>query len=187
MRKELTEKLLKDYKELYIDHTSPLSESLMSFGFEVGDGWFNIIDSLSRCITFYVKSKIEHEILMRKIVRFERSFGGLRKGWYCWDWWKQIPPKYKEYIRLRKSLDMDAMQVRAIQVKEKFGGLRFYVDGADNEVYGMITMAEAMSYVTCEQCGNPGSLHHRGGWLKTVCSKCAVKLEYIKGSDPYDK
>jgi len=180
MRKELTEKLLKDYKELYIDHTSPLSESLMSFGFEVGDGWYGIIDSLSRCIKFHVENNIRHEILLRKNMSIRRIFVGLR---HLWNPWRNI----KEYMRLRKPLDMDAMQVHAIQVKEKFGGMRFYIGGSSDEVFGMITMAEAMSFVTCEQCGNPGSLHHRGGWLKTVCTECAVSLEYIKGSDPYDK
>jgi hypothetical protein len=47
--------------------------------------------------------------------------------------------------------------VKAVQVKEKFGTLRFYIEGGDEEVYGMIKMAEAMSRNTCEITGDIGS------------------------------
>ncbi len=61
-------------------------------------------------------------------------------------------------------------QVVAAQVKEKFGGLRFYIDGGDDWVYGAISMAEAMSYRTCEVCGGPGKT--RGtGWIRTTCDE----------------
>jgi len=50
-----------------------------------------------------------------------------------------------------------APQVVAIQVKEKFGTLRFYSRGAiSQEQRGMIYMAEAMSARICDQCGKPG-------------------------------
>jgi len=183
MNPKLASKLLNTYLELYSEHDRPPSESLMCFGFEVGDGWFNIIDTLSRSILFHIKSEIDHEIFLRENRCFRRIFVGLRHSWNTWNWYKYVWRNIKEYIRLRCPLDIDSMQVHAVQVKEKFGGLRFYVSGGDNEVYGMITMAEAMSYVICEDCGKPGALHHRGGWLKTVCTECALKLEYIKGPD----
>lgn len=63
--------------------------------------------------------------------------------------------------------------VTVFQVKEKFGGLRFYVDIGDNELLGeMIDTAEIMSLNTCEMCGEPGTLKHRGYWLKTLCDSC---------------
>ena len=65
-------------------------------------------------------------------------------------------------------------QVIAAQVKEKFGGLRFYVDNCDDYVRGVIAMAESMSYRTCEDCGNKG--HRRsGGWIRTLCDECCGK------------
>lgn len=62
---------------------------------------------------------------------------------------------------------------RLVQVKEKFGGLRFYDDdvGLGNEMCKLIDEAEALSYKTCEQCGEPGVLR-RVGWWKTLCDKC---------------
>ena len=59
-------------------------------------------------------------------------------------------------------------QVVAAQVKEKFGGLRFYYDGGDGYVSGVVNFAEALSERTCEVCGNPGVA--RGpGWVSTRC------------------
>jgi hypothetical protein len=59
------------------------------------------------------------------------------------------------------------------QVKEKFGGLRFYVGAATDEVHDAINEAEAKSFETCEQCGAPGKPRD-GGWIKTLCDSCAV-------------
>ena len=56
----------------------------------------------------------------------------------------------------------------ADQVKEKFGTLRFYTNGGDEQIYGMIRMAESMSAVTCEECGAPGKTRGRG-WIYTAC------------------
>ena len=58
--------------------------------------------------------------------------------------------------------------VKLVQIKEKFGGLRFYYDGGDSFVDGMVTMAEVWASTTCEECGAPGVSRH-GGWIKTLC------------------
>jgi hypothetical protein len=44
-------------------------------------------------------------------------------------------------------------QVVVAQVKEKFGGLRFYYDGGDEYVDGLVSMAEMWAERTCEVCG----------------------------------
>lgn len=59
-------------------------------------------------------------------------------------------------------------QVVAVQVKEKFGGLRFYYEGGDDHIHGMVRMAESWAATTCEECGAPGKVRH-GGWIKTLC------------------
>jgi len=56
----------------------------------------------------------------------------------------------------------------AQQVKEKFGGLRFYTTYGNDEIYKLIREAENKSYQTCEVCGEPGE--RRGeGWIQTLC------------------
>jgi len=57
------------------------------------------------------------------------------------------------------------------QIKEKFGGLRYYADGdVDEQMDGMIDFAESLSYTICEECGAPGKLRG-GGWIRTLCDK----------------
>jgi hypothetical protein len=64
--------------------------------------------------------------------------------------------------------------VRVIDVKEKFGTLRFYVDGATEDYYGLIAQAEVASSYMCEKCGNSGQIANvpEGSWIKTLCHKC---------------
>lgn len=61
-------------------------------------------------------------------------------------------------------------QVTIDQIKEKFGGLRFYYSGGDAMVDGMVTMAEAWAAHTCEECGDKGQVRS-GGWIRTLCDK----------------
>lgn len=55
------------------------------------------------------------------------------------------------------------------QVKEKFGGLRFNVDEADEELYDFIGEMEVRSFGICEVCGAAGK-EREGVWLKTLCT-----------------
>ena len=64
-------------------------------------------------------------------------------------------------------------QVVATQVKEKFGSLRFYVGGATDGQYGMIEVAENMSYHICEVCGSTDDVtQSSGGWVFTRRKGC---------------
>lgn len=61
---------------------------------------------------------------------------------------------------------------KVVQVKEKFGGLRFYVDNADATIDGMIYMAESWASKSCELCGNRGTQRSKGG-LIVLCDEHA--------------
>ncbi len=58
------------------------------------------------------------------------------------------------------------------QVKEKFGGLRFYIGDATEAMHERVAQAEAEAARTCEYCGKPGQARP-GGWIKTLCDQCA--------------
>jgi len=83
----------------------------------------------------------------------------------------------------RLSFKLEPLPVEAAQVKEKFGGLRFYVDILDDsvreEVYKYVNEAEAEAAKTCEICGKPGLLYS-GGWLVTRCKYCAKEMGLSK-------
>lgn len=62
--------------------------------------------------------------------------------------------------------------LEVFQVKEKFGGLRVYVGTSEYEaVESAISLAESLSFRTCEKCGEPGSPGGKG-WVKTLCDEC---------------
>ena len=71
----------------------------------------------------------------------------------------------------------------AMQVKEKFGTLRFYIDSGYGEIYDAIDKAEKLSEITCEVCGEPGITRDNHGWYTTLCDKHQkdrfVRLEKI--------
>ena len=66
-------------------------------------------------------------------------------------------------------------QVVAAQVKEKFGGLRFYISSGTDEQFAAIHFAESMSYGICEICGTTDNVGQTEGWIKTLCEKCKNK------------
>ncbi len=89
-------------------------------------------------------------------------------------------------------------EFKVTQIKEKFGGLRFYYELKDHNHYditysshisyedfrqkvnGLIAKAESLSYETCELCGDPASLDKSSFWMKSLCE--FHKLERREGS-----
>lgn len=59
----------------------------------------------------------------------------------------------------------------ASQIKSKFGGLRFYMSQYNEYIQGVIDMAEAISLVTCEFCGENAKSYNINGWIFTLCKK----------------
>lgn len=75
------------------------------------------------------------------------------------------------WLDLIDRLDRDLAEIdpdyRVAQVKEKFGGLRFYFDSDLEDrtaLTARIAEAEAESFRTCEITGNPGVLTANDGW-----------------------
>ena len=114
---------------------------LMPFWFECGDGWFTIVDKLCANIMGHIEQQ-------KSSLDFRKKRGEVVED--------------SEY---------EQIEVKVAQVKEKFGGLRFYIYGGDNYVRGMIRFAESMSFVTCEFCGKAGKLGGKG-WYRTLCESC---------------
>ena len=92
-------------------------------------------------------------------------------GWYdlLWEASNKIEA---EILRMPEE---ERKNFKAAQIKEKFGGLRFYMEGGENDVIdNAILEAEKLSYITCEKCGKPG-IPRRDRWIKTLCNDCHEK------------
>lgn len=67
-------------------------------------------------------------------------------------------------------------QVVAHQIKEKFGTLRFYYEGGDEYIRGLIRMSESITSRVCENCGRMDfSVGVTKGWIQHLCVECAAK------------
>ncbi len=80
--------------------------------------------------------------------------------------WRIDNPPYDENGKQKIS------QVICHQLKEKFGTLRFYYSGGNNEIRGAINFAEYISGFICEYCGKMDcSVGQTKGWIMTCCKK----------------
>ena len=157
MRRELDEALCTKYPQIFKDRNGNPRDTLMCFGFECGDGWYGIIDTLCGLMTSeYRQLKDSYEYAKECL-----DNGG------TFPWGKPVTAEEVEEKRLAMEEAEKKIPV-AVQVKEKFGGLRFYVGGATDKSHNYITFAESMSYRTCEVCGSPGKTY-TNGWHKTLC------------------
>lgn len=70
--------------------------------------------------------------------------------------------------------------VKVTQFKEKFGTLRFYIDGGDDCVDGMIRFAEYLSSKTCQYTGEAGDAFKKGVSYVTLSPSKAKELGFTK-------
>lgn len=120
MRRKLTSELYLRFPDIFRGRNKPLTESLMVFGLECGDGWFNLIYALCE--------ELEQQAILEKT---------------------PLP--------------------EAQQVKQKLGGLRFYVNGGTREMLNLIDAAETRSETLCEVYGDHAERFSDAGWIKTRC------------------
>jgi hypothetical protein len=130
MNKELENKIFNDFPELF-KHRDDMKASLLCFGFECDDGWYDLIYNLCKDIrNYYIRN------------------------------YKNVPDYF--YV---------------MQIKEKFGSLRFYITSAPERIHDMISITENKSYYICEKCGKEGKYFYRDKlpWIQTLCDSCLDK------------
>lgn len=99
---------------------------------------------------------------------FTGAYGGFAVGKGWWHIIETLCANIQSHIDWANRKEQVVPQVVVAQVKEKFGGLRFYYDGGDDNVHGMVRLAEAWADSSCETCGDKGK-HRSGGWIRTLC------------------
>ena len=88
-------------------------------------------------------------------------------GWFdiLWRLCEDLEPFVAEFE------EAGGQKFEVLQVKEKFGGLRFYVNCRKQEaIRQRIGLAAQESFRTCEICGQPGELRE-DSWIKTLCDE----------------
>lgn len=82
---------------------------------------------------------------------------------------------------LAKLIELEP-NIQVIQIKEKFGGLRFYYGNVSNDresrVNVLVEGYELLANKTCEHCGSTENVERRGPmWIKTYCQECHAKRD----------
>jgi hypothetical protein len=185
MREELDKLLCEKYPKMMVNRNKGMQETCMCWGFACGDGWFNILDQLMGNIQHHIDWKEKQRI---GAIKYNEMATQAKAGNFDLfeEDMKALPnDEYKEK-RLAEIVAGDFRtvpesipQVTLDQVKEKFGTLRFYYSGGDDIIDGMVRMAESMTGVTCEECGNVGE-RRGGGWVHTYCTPCEEKRELAR-------
>jgi len=150
MNEENEKYLYETYPQLYWQHNLPMSQTAMCWGFDVGDGWFLLIDLLSRALLPYVDEVNKKEE----------------------EWFNQQDEETKQMM-------VEPSKFGVVQVKQKFAGLRYYVSHSTKEISDIIDLFERLSYSTCEVCGKIGK-PRRGGWIETLCDEHAGEKEALE-------
>jgi hypothetical protein len=120
----------------------------------VPEGWLPIIDKLCDAIQSYVDN-ISTSVANPSYIEGKQ-----------WD---------RNDVTTHKYILQYSPQVKCTQMKEKFGGLRFYTTGTDDNIDGMIHMAERMCINTCDRCSSEHELGVTKGWISICCRSCAQK------------
>jgi hypothetical protein len=99
---------------------------------------------------------------------FSGKYGGFAvgKGWY--PVLELLCDNIQHHIDWKVKQGQEIAQVEVEQIKEKFGGLRFYYSGGDEYISGLVSMAESFASSLCEDCGGIGK-RRSGGWIRTLC------------------
>lgn len=100
-------------------------------------------------------------------------------GFDCEDGWFDL------IMELSKEIDAynkahPELSATAIQVKTKYGELRFYVYGGGASVELMTKNAAARSRKICEHCGTRSNVRtNKRGLIVTLCRKCRTQINSI--------
>lgn len=91
----------------------------------------------------------------------------------CSDGWFSLLNSLSSYIESWiKNLPVEMHeQLYVVQIKSKFGGLRYYMNQSTPCMDGAIALAEDMSNNMCEECGAPGEHKVIANYYWTLCEK----------------
>jgi hypothetical protein len=98
-------------------------------------------------------------------------------GFQCQNGW--YPIIEEAFDKMEKTIEKMPKKERKIfeksfeilEVKEKLGGLRIYVNMYTNEITEIIVEAEKKAGKTCEVCGKPGKIREVNHWYFTNCDE----------------
>lgn len=94
-------------------------------------------------------------------------------------WRRKFGLRLCDDVKAQLKKDNMLYSFRITQIKEKFGGLRFYFASGSREMYDLINKYEGESYKTCITCGRPAK-YMTTGWICPYCENCIGDISKAK-------
>lgn len=160
MKRELQDKLISKYPELFADSSKSMMETCMCWGCECGDGWYDLLD----CTLQVIDRERQLRASFLDEMKREPLWGRLKRAYLEVKY--QGRRIYDTYIVPTQRSNI----YKLTQVKEKYGELRVYMRGSTDTMDGAIDLAEELSARICEICGDRGTTYGNQ-WLYTRCEK----------------
>jgi hypothetical protein len=91
-------------------------------------------------------------------------------GFSCGDGWFNLLWELSQALEAEIVKFPKGQRPCAVQVKEKYGTLRFYMTGENEAMTAAIRHAEKRSAIECETCGAAGEVSG-GGWITVDCER----------------
>lgn len=111
---------------------------------------------------------------------------------YCWYW--LIEDGWRKAFGIQLCKELKAALNRGgilktweiTDVKEKYGALYIYDNGATEEVHDILNKYEYISSRTCVECGRIAK-YRTTGWIEPYCEDCIKKVDTMTQPDEYYK
>lgn len=147
MHTEKEQTLVSRYPDIFRDYNGDPKQTCMAWGFECGDGWFDLIDAICKAIqnqTEYANRLWPNLKFAVVAAQVKEKYGTLRF--------------YNEFLYASDLEEHD---------REK-------LERCINQINGMISFAEFMSGRICEVCGQKGTLDG-SSFPRCRCKDCETK------------
>jgi len=144
MKIELERKLVSDYPTLFKQYGGDPRETCLAFGFECGDGWYHLIDTLCGAIQREVNwiNGLWPELNFScSATQVKEKYGSLC---FYYEFFYKTDLSEDDKNKLTSSMD---------------------------RIAGMSQITETLSKTTCEQCGTKCEIAH-GVFPRTECDAC---------------
>ncbi len=161
MKEELEKQIVEKYPVMFQDYGGDMRKTCMHWGFECGDGWYNIINTLCQDVEMIIGEK-DIKVIADQV---KEKFGGLRFYYHI-----EYTPSFFSTM---------CTNIRNFCYHHMWGGIynkmrsfrKKFFRSTIEKISDAISDIEGKSYKTCESCGAPGK-RTGGSWIKTLCEKC---------------
>lgn len=97
----------------------------------------------------------------------------------CGDGWYSLLVSLFEQLEAYIAAHPHLEGMKVVQVKQKLGQLRVYLQPCVSEVAGIVAAAEARSRAVCELTEEPGATCIRNGYYRTLSPHKAAALGFV--------